>query len=61
MKVYLAGEREAIEKATGEPALWARFVKRRLFSYYYHGCTTGNKPSSALLASARRSLDVFLD
>jgi hypothetical protein len=61
MKVYLAGEREAIEKSTGEPALWSRFVQRRLFSYYYHGCTTGNKPSSDLLASARRSLDLFLD
>lgn len=61
MKVYLAGEREAIEKATGESALWSKFVTRRLFSYYYHGATTNNTPSNDLLASAKRSLDLFLD
>ena len=61
MKVYLAGERESIEKATGESALWSSFVKRRLFSYYYHGATTNNIPTKDLLASAERSLDLFLD
>ncbi len=61
MKVYLAGERESIEKATGEPAKWSKHVKRRLFSYYYHGYVRGNTPSKDLLALAKRSLDLFLD
>ena len=61
MKVYLAGGRESLEKSTGELSLWSRYVKRRLFSYYYHGATTGNEPSKDLLTSSSRSLDLFLD
>ncbi len=61
MKVYLAGEREAIEKSSGEASLWSSFVKRRLFSYYYHGALTGGAPTKDIIASHDRGLDLFLD
>lgn len=44
MKIYLAGERAATEAGTrieqlSETAagVWVKYIKRRLFSYYYHG------------------------
>ena len=45
MRIYLAGERSSIATAAAvrghdsEDAemLWAQRVRRRLFSYYYHG------------------------
>jgi len=61
MKVYLAGEREAFENADGSKPLWSNFVKRRLFSYYYHGFLESNKPSKDVLKSSEGGLDLFLD
>jgi hypothetical protein len=61
VKVYLAGEREAFSKANGEMALWAKVVKRRLFSYFYHGFKDSNKPSRDIRDSAAAGLDLFLD
>jgi hypothetical protein len=61
MKVYLAGEREAISKAGGERSKWASVVKRRLFSYYYHGFQDTNRISRDIKNSAEMGLDLFLD
>ena len=75
MKIYLAGERyatdEGIRAHVGEvaAAVWVKNVKRRLFSYYYHGFDTkriGNKQSAAGLSKdvddcRRLGMDLFLD
>lgn len=61
MKVYLAGEREAFSRADGSKARWITAVKRRLFSYYYHGFQDGNKISRDVRESAAAGLDLFLD
>ena len=53
MKVYLAGEREIGE--------WSKHVKRRLYSYFYHGEKTGGVPSRDLLDTAALEMDLFLD
>lgn len=41
MKIYLAGERQATairyKTEEGLERVWTKYVKRRLFSYYYHG------------------------
>lgn len=43
MKMYLAGERQATDLGTrntliaGASSVWTKNVKRRLFSFYYHG------------------------
>lgn len=56
MKVYLAGER-ALSFGEG----WDRWVKRRLFSYHYHGAILGGVPSDQVVLSVQRGWDLFLD
>ena len=53
MKVYLAGERDAV----GD---WLKGVKRRLFSYYYHGLKT-NELTATIKESIKLKHDLFLD
>lgn len=60
MKVYLAGEREHAEK-NGELTEWIKNVRRRLFSYYYHGLNNGNQPTHDVLATKKLGMDMFLD
>jgi hypothetical protein len=76
MRIYLAGERSsiattaAIRELGGDnaAALWVKGVKRRLFSYYYHGYAgvgfqrdpeTGI--SVAIIDAQRLGWDLFLD
>jgi len=61
MKVYLAGEREAYDLHTGEAAEWFQVVKRRLFSYYYHGFQDKNLPTHHVTHAREAGLDLFLD
>ena len=76
MKIYLAGERAAmattaaIRRLGGEAAaaVWTQKVKRRLFSFYYHGFSKTNyeeDPKSGLSAAIADSVefgwDLFLD
>lgn len=75
MKIYLAGERSAtatitqIEDKIGTTArIWVDGVKRRLFSYFYHGFPGGgtfekgpNGISAAVNDGLERGWDLFLD
>jgi hypothetical protein len=71
MRLYLAGERESATKKTravsapgsqiGQAPLWVKFVRRRLFSYFYHGFKENNRTSKDVLASVDLGLDLFLD
>lgn len=75
MKLYLAGERAAmattaaIRRLGGESAaaVWTKHVKRRLFSFYYHGYSGSNyeKLPSGLSTAIADSIDfgweLFLD
>jgi hypothetical protein len=76
VKIYLAGERasiattEAVRCRGGEAAatLWTTHVKRRLFSFYYHGYSGksfGRDPLSgysiAISDAVARGWDLFLD
>lgn len=75
MKIYLAGERTAtatataIERQIGDAAsIWTEGVKRRLFSFYYHGFSAGGKfekgtrgISAAIEDGFNRGWDLFLD
>lgn len=61
MLVYLAGEREISTNAEGAASMWSVHVKRRLFSYYYHGALTGNRPSHHVLRAKDIGNDLFLD
>lgn len=67
MKLYLAGERLAttadISSKIGEAgaAIWTKYVKRRLFSFYYHGYGKGTGLSEAVADCKRMGLDLFLD
>lgn len=47
--------------STGEVAAWFKPVRRRLFSYYYHGFNNGNKPSPHVLHAAETGRELFLD
>ncbi len=60
MKVYLAGERNAVE-SQGKAAAWIKNVQRRLFTYYYHGFLDGNTLSRDARECAEMGLDLFLD
>ena len=60
MRVYLAGEREA-EDRVGQPLPWTQHVRRRLYSYYYHGHITGGVPSGDLRFVYKQGVDLFLD
>lgn len=57
MHIYLAGERaatESVEQRKGEGqagALWVQHVKRRLFSFFYHGFSGGTTSSMMDYAS----------
>jgi len=57
VKVYLAGERS---RSNAHENLWFKFVRRRLFSYFYHGFET-NTPSKEVLEAKERTADLFLD
>ncbi len=60
-KLYLAGEREGVKN--GQIPLWLQEgrVKRRLFSYYYHGLKNAGIPTFDMRESAEFGLDLFLD
>jgi hypothetical protein len=74
MKIYLAGERAATATAIsrlsgGDTAagVWTKYVKRRLFSFFYHGFSGSNfeKLPNGLSAAIGDSIDfgwdLFLD
>lgn len=75
MLIYLAGERAAMATTAairrlggeGAAAVWTRSVKRRLFSFYYHGYSGSNYEktatglSSAIADSLDFGWDLFLD
>lgn len=72
MKIYLAGERAAtatdIDRLGGGAAVWTKHVKRRLFSFYYHGYSGANFEkdpktglSLAITDSIKFGWDLFLD
>jgi hypothetical protein len=61
MKIYLAGERSATAEGTrielaGQDvaAIWTKHVKRRLFSFYYHGFSA----SKTIIGETGLSLDI---
>lgn len=59
MKIYLAGERDV--DATDERALWIKYAKRRLFSYYYHGFKQLCASNQITYSRDELHLDMFLD
>lgn len=59
MKVYLAGERELISSESKYN--WSRVLKRKLFSYYYHGAQQDNKPTKEIMDTLGVTKDLFLD
>lgn len=74
MKIYLAGERSATEVGTrvslaGEKAIgvWAKYVQRRLYSFFYHGFSghrisaMKNGLSLDIAEDAEKGIDLFLD
>jgi len=59
MIVYLAGEREVIGKDSKYN--WSRVLRRKLFSYYYHGAMLDNKPTEEIYTTRGITKDLFLD
>lgn len=59
MKVYLAGERELI--SADSDYSWSKVLKRKLFSYYYHGAKKGNKVTREVHETMTITKDLFLD
>lgn len=59
MLVYLAGERELI--SADSKYNWSRVLRRKLFSYYYHGAKLDNKPTKEIYETLSVTKDLFLD
>src|SRR5262245_63628124 len=65
MKIYLGGE-TPMEKDAGWSAQegWqplSKVIKRRMFSFYYHGYQINNRVSKDLKLSIECNMDLFLD
>ena len=68
MRVYLAGETPMSKDAgwSSEVEGWqtgalSSVIKRRLYSYYYHGFTQGNKLTKEVQLAHECKMDLFLD
>jgi len=68
MKVYLAGEgldqldhKYAQDHPDYERGTLFKKISNRLLSYYYHGLTTGNKPTREMQRNIDEGMDLFLD